>query len=101
MSWSSKRQASTTFSSTKAKYMSLILATKKVVWLRKLLGNLGYQQLVVTPLYCNNQSAITLSQNPKYHSRTKHVEMQHHYIQENSGKRRSKRDLLCYKKYGS
>jgi hypothetical protein len=62
--------------------MSLTLATKKVVWLRKLLGNLGYQQLVATPLYCDNQSVITLSQNPKYHSRTKHIETQHHYIQE-------------------
>jgi len=62
--------------------MSFIEATKEVVWLRKLLGDLGYQQLIATPLYCDNQSAITLSQNPKYHSRMKHVEMQHHYIRE-------------------
>jgi hypothetical protein len=60
--------------------MSLTQATKEIVWLRELLGDLGYQQLVATPLYCNNQSAITLSQDPKYHSRTKHIEMQHHYI---------------------
>ncbi len=66
----------------KSKNMSLTQATKEIVWLRELLGDLGYQQLVATPLYCNNQSAITLSQDPKYHSRTKHIEMQHHYIWE-------------------
>jgi hypothetical protein len=42
MSWSSKRQTSTSLLSIKAKYMSLIKTTKEVVWLRKLLGDLGY-----------------------------------------------------------
>ncbi len=56
VSWSSKRQTSTTLSSIEAKYMSFIEATKEVVWLKKLLGDLGYQQLVATPLYCDNQS---------------------------------------------
>jgi len=80
VSWSSKRQTSTTLSSTEAKYMSLSQVAKEALWLRKLLGDLGYHQLVATPLYCNNQSAIALSQNPKYHTRTKHIEVQHHYI---------------------
>jgi hypothetical protein len=98
VSWSSKRQTSTTLSSTEVEYMSLTQATKEVLWLRKLFGDLGYHQLVATPLYCDNQSAITLSQNPKYHTRMKHIEVQH---MRNSGKRRSKHELLCYKKYGS
>jgi hypothetical protein len=80
VSWSSKRQTSTTLSSTEAKYMSLTQVAKEALWLRKLLGDLGYHQLVATPMYCNNQSAIALSQNPKYHTRTKHIEVQHHYI---------------------
>jgi hypothetical protein len=62
--------------------MFFIQVAKEVVWLRKLFGDLNYQQLIATPLYCNNQSAITLSQNLKYHSRTKHIEVQRHYIQE-------------------
>jgi histone deacetylase 1/2 len=56
VSWSSKRQTSTTLSSIEEKYMSFIEPTKEVVWLKKLLGDLGYQQLVATPLYCDNQS---------------------------------------------
>jgi hypothetical protein len=62
--------------------MSFIQATKEVVWLTKLLGDLIYQQSIATPLYYDNQSAITLNQDFKYHSRTKHIEVQHHYIQE-------------------
>jgi hypothetical protein len=81
VSWSTKRQTSTTLSSTKAKYMSFTQATKEALWLRKLFGDLGYQ-LVATPLYCDNQNAIALSQNPKYHTRTKHIVVQHHHIQE-------------------
>jgi hypothetical protein len=80
MHWSSKRQTSTTLSSIEAEYMSLTQAAKEALWLRKLLGDLGYQQSVATPFYCDNQSAIALSQNPKYHSRMKHIEVQHHYI---------------------
>jgi len=69
--------------------MSLTQAPKEVVWLRKLLGDLGYQQSVATPLCCENQSAIALSQNLKYHSSMKHIEVQDHYIQKNGSKRRS------------
>jgi hypothetical protein len=82
VSWLSKRQTSTTLSSTKAEYMSLTQATKEALWLRKLLGDLGYHQLVATPLYCDNQSAIALSQNPRYHTRMKQIEVQHHHIRE-------------------
>jgi hypothetical protein len=101
MYWSSKKQTSTILSSTEAEYMSLTQATKEALWLRKLLRDLGYQQLVATPFYCDNQNAIALSQNPKYHSKDEAHRSATSLHTRNSGKRRSKRDLLCYKKYSS
>lgn len=62
--------------------MALAKATAEAVWLRKLLFELGFPQLSPTTLYCNSQSAIALSANPKFHSRSKHVDTQYHFTRE-------------------
>jgi hypothetical protein len=73
--------------------MSLTQAAKEALWLRKLLGDLGYQQSVATPFYCDNQSAITLSQNPKISFKDEAHRSATSLHMRNSGKRRSKPDL--------
>ena len=74
ISWGSKKQQSVALSSTESEYMALAKATAEVVWLRKLLHELGYIQHNSTLIYSDSQSAFALSENPKYHSRSKHVD---------------------------
>jgi hypothetical protein len=58
------------------------MATKEAVWLRRLLNSIGYPQTGPTPLFGDNQSAIRLVKNPEYHKRTKHIDIQYHFIRE-------------------
>jgi hypothetical protein len=58
------------------------MATKEAIWLRRLLNNIGYPQTDPTPLFGDNQSAIRLVKNPEYHKRTKHIDIQYHFIRE-------------------
>ncbi|KEH33415.1 hypothetical protein MTR_3g438060 [Medicago truncatula] len=45
----------------------------KVIWLRKILYDLGIQQLEATVLYCDSKSAIAIAENPIQHGKTKHI----------------------------
>jgi len=80
ISWSSKRQSTVALSSTEAEYMALTHTTKEAVWLRTL-TELGFEQ-VTTTLYEDNQSSIALAKNPVHHARTKHIDIQYHFIRE-------------------
>jgi hypothetical protein len=67
ISWTSKKQTTTVISSTKARYMAYTLATKEAIWLRLLLCNLGEDQVESNVIHGDNQSAIALATNPKFH----------------------------------
>jgi len=54
--------------------------TKEIVWLRKILEDLQEKQVNSTPLLVDNTSAIKLANNPKFHDRTKHINMKYHLI---------------------
>ena len=82
ISWSSKHQATVALSSTEAEYMALIQATKEAIWLRSLLAELNYTQERPTTLFEDNQSAIALARNPVHHARSKHIDIQHHFVRE-------------------
>ncbi|KIJ41161.1 hypothetical protein M422DRAFT_172542 [Sphaerobolus stellatus SS14] len=83
ISWSSKKQSSTAQSSTEAEYMAATHAAKEALWLRMFMRELGFEQDSPTPLYVDNQSAITLVKNSEFHSRTKHINVRYHFIREN------------------
>ena len=57
-------------------------AAQEGVWLRRLLSDIGFAQRAPTAIHEDNQGAICLSQNPKDHSRTKHIDIKFHYIRE-------------------
>jgi len=82
ISWSSKKQPTIALSSTKAKYRSTTIATCEIVWLQKVLSDLG--QLVYAPIviYCDNINNILLANNLVYHVRTKHINVHYHFIRE-------------------
>ena len=56
--------------------------TKEVVWLRQLLTDMGYVQEGPTFIMCNNKECTELAKNPTHHPRTKHINVQHHFIKE-------------------
>ena len=83
VSWSSKRQTTVAKSSTEAEYVALSYATQEAVWLRKLLHSVGMISLDdPTTIYEDNIGAIELSRNAKFHNRTKHIDIAHHFVRE-------------------
>ena len=82
ISWSSKKQTTVTRSSTEAEYRALVTTAAKVSWLRILFKELRIFLSHVPVLWCDNASAIALSANPMFHSRTKHIEVDYHYVHE-------------------
>ena len=80
ISWWSKNQTHVARSSTKVEYHALSDTISKLLWLRWLLKVLGVSTSSATPLYCDNQSVIHITQNDVFHERTKHIEIDCHFI---------------------
>ena len=75
----SKKQNSISLSTVKAKYIVAGSYCTQLLWMQKLLHDYGICQEYLT-IYYDNTSAINISKNLVQHSRTKHIEIQHHFI---------------------
>ena len=75
ISWASKKKSFVALSSTEAEYIAASLASQEAVWLRSLLGDISFVQKEPTVIKEDNQGTIGLSRNPKYHPRTKHIDI--------------------------
>uniref|UniRef100_A0A2N9GFY5 Reverse transcriptase Ty1/copia-type domain-containing protein n=1 Tax=Fagus sylvatica TaxID=28930 RepID=A0A2N9GFY5_FAGSY len=82
ITWVSKKQSTVSRSSTEAEYRSLASATTEVLWIRMVLKDLRVFLLDPPLLWCDNLSAIALASNPVFHARTKHIEVDKHFIRE-------------------
>jgi hypothetical protein len=82
VSWSAKRQAIVSCSSTEAEYRVVASGMAKATSLRQLLHELQTPPSWCTLVYCDNISAVYLSTNPVQHQRTKHVEIDLHFVRE-------------------
>ena len=82
ISWVSKKQAVVALSTTEAEYVAAAFAAQELLWLRKLLCELGFHQDSATVLFEDNKSAIEVSRNLKFHSRLKHVDVRHHFLRD-------------------
>jgi hypothetical protein len=80
ISWSNKKQSVVAHSSTEAEYRALTDATSELLWLRWLLTDIGALQPTSTSIHCDNRSAIHISHNDVFHERTKHIEIDCHFI---------------------
>jgi hypothetical protein len=81
LSCSSKKQTSIALSTAKAKYVAAGQCCAQLLWMRQTLRDFGYNMSKV-PLLCDNESAIHLADNPIEHSRTKHIDIQHHFLRD-------------------
>ena len=80
ISWQSKKQTHVARSSTEAVYRAVADTTYELLWLRWLLKDLGVSKTSATSLYCDNQSAIHIAHSDIFHERTKHIEIDCHFI---------------------
>ncbi|XP_058109941.1 uncharacterized mitochondrial protein AtMg00810-like [Magnolia sinica] len=82
VSWKCKKQTTVSRSSTKAEYRVMVDACSEITWFWGLLIELGILLSVATPLYADNLSAIQLASNPIFQERTKHIEVDCHFVRE-------------------
>lgn len=68
-------------STTEAEYITATQASKEAIWLQMLLEELGHKQEKIV-LFCDSQSALHLAKNPAFHSKTKHIRVQYHFVRE-------------------
>eukprot|EP00253_Pinus_taeda_P018666 PITA_18666 len=82
ISWASKKQSIVALSTAEAEYVAATAAACQAVWMRRMLRSLGQEQAKATVIFCDNSSAIALSRNSVFHTRTKHIDTRFHYIKE-------------------
>ncbi|GJW03860.1 ribonuclease H-like domain-containing protein [Tanacetum coccineum] len=82
ISWKSKKQNTIFKSSSAAEYRALASVTSEVIWVLKVLKDLGYDNLLPVSLFCDSKPAIKIAANPVFHERTKHLEIDLHFVRE-------------------
>ncbi|GJS33973.1 putative RNA-directed DNA polymerase [Tanacetum coccineum] len=82
LSWSAKRQHTISRSSAKAEYQGVANVVAETAWIRNLLRELHSPLLTATLVYCDNVSAVYMSANPVQHQRTKHIEIDIHFVRD-------------------
>ncbi|MCI06930.1 putative gag/pol polyprotein [Trifolium medium] len=79
VSWQSKLQKRVALSTTEAEFIAITEACKEILWMKRFLHELGQEQHKYV-VHCVSQSAIQLSNNSSFHSRSKHIDVRYHYI---------------------
>jgi len=80
ISWQAKKQSIIALSTAEAEYAAFIQAAKEVIWLQNLLKDLGMTKYVPKIINVDNQGTIALAENPIYHTRTKHLDVQLQFV---------------------
>ncbi|XP_019058293.1 PREDICTED: uncharacterized protein LOC109116759, partial [Tarenaya hassleriana] len=82
VSWKSKKQTTVSRSSAESEYRALAQTSCELIWLANLLTDLHVPCSKPFNIYCDNQSALHLASNPVHHERTKHIQLDCHFIRE-------------------
>ncbi|KAL0350143.1 UNVERIFIED_CONTAM: Retrovirus-related Pol polyprotein from transposon RE1 [Sesamum radiatum] len=82
VTWRSKKQTTVARSSAEAEYLAMAHTTSEILWLKNLLKELGFMYDDPIHIHCDNQAAIHIASNPIFHERTKHIEVDCHFVHE-------------------
>ena len=80
ISWSSKKHYIIALSSTEAEYIAQTHMAKEALWLRSFVNEVNGMQEAPITINCDNQGAIALAKDNKFHSWTKHIDLRYHFI---------------------
>ena len=80
VSWQARKQKRVATSSCEAEYIVAFKASKKCLWLCKLLNSLNHMTNAPTTICCNNNTAINLSEDPALHDHIKYINIKHHFL---------------------
>ena len=82
INWISRRQRCVTLSTCESEYVALALCIQEIMWLRSLLGELGFIQDEATTVYEDNRACIALAESEQVNSKSKHINIRLHFIKE-------------------
>ena len=82
VTWRSKKQNVVALSSAEAEFRGMVKGVCELLWLKKLVIELGFKPEKEMQLFCDNKATIDISHNPMQHDRTKHIEVDRHFIKE-------------------
>ena len=85
VSWSSKKQNSVALSTTEAEYISAGNYCAQLLWMKQTLLDFGVKFKEIL-LLCDNESAVKIASNPVQHSKTKHIDIRHHFLRDHVNK---------------
>ena len=83
VTWRSKKQNVVARSSAEAEFRSMANGICEILWIRRLLKELKLETSLPMKLFGDNKAAISIAHNPVQHDRTKHIEVDRHFIKEN------------------
>lgn len=66
----------------KTEYMATNRCTREAIWFRRLTEDVGFAQKEATTIMYDNQGSMALAKNPMNHDRSKHIDVQHHFVRE-------------------
>ncbi|KAG8482498.1 hypothetical protein CXB51_024223 [Gossypium anomalum] len=81
ISWKATLQTTVASSTTEAEYMAITEACKEAIWLQGLFSELN-EDLQISTVFCNSQSAIFLTKDQMFHQRTKHIDVRYHFVRD-------------------
>jgi hypothetical protein len=81
ISWMSKQHAVIALSTKEVEYMESIHGRKEAVWVQRLCSGIGFEKISMK-INCDIQSIIFLANNHSYHYKTKHIDVQYHFVRE-------------------
>ena len=81
MTWQCKKQTSVAVSTCEAEYVATSHCCSQVLWIQQQMRDYGLN-FTSTPIKIDNKSAISVTNNPVHHSKTKHIDIRHHFIQD-------------------
>ena len=82
LTWKSKKQTTISKSSAEAEYRSMAAIVSELIWIIGLMKELGVNLKLPVDIYSDNKASIQIAANPVYHERTKHIEIDCHFIRE-------------------
>ncbi|XP_054797612.1 secreted RxLR effector protein 161-like [Prosopis cineraria] len=82
--WSSKKQTCIALHSMEAKFVACTAVVQEAMWLKRFIEHLGFgnESINLVLIHCDNTAAITYTKDPKYHSKTKHVDIKYNFVRD-------------------